>query len=61
MVPLLIAYGLYLILFFGVSYAIVYHLTNFRVEGDKSSLVMWLYIIVAIVIVVGSILLLRPI
>lgn len=61
MVALLLVYLLYLGLYLIVSYAILFHLFRFRVDGDKSGVVIILYIVVSIVIIVGSLFFIRPI
>jgi hypothetical protein len=60
MAILLVIYFIYLVLFAIVSYAIVFHLTKFRIEGDKSGTVLSLYLTLSAIIIIGSILLLRP-
>lgn len=60
MVALLIIYLIYLALFGVISYAVLFHLTRYRLAGDRSGVVFWLYIILSIVIIVGSILFLQP-
>ncbi len=53
MTILFVAYILYLILYGLVSYAIIFHLLRFRVDGDRSRTVIILYIIVSLVVVKG--------
>ena len=54
MLILVIVYLIYLVLYGLVSYAILFHLTRYRVEGDKSGLVLTLYVVLSIVIIFGS-------
>lgn len=60
MVALLIIYLIYLALFGVISYAVLFHLTRYHLAGDRSGVVFWLYVILSIVIIVGSILFLQP-
>jgi hypothetical protein len=59
MLILLVVYGIYLIFYLLISYAILYHLSRFRIEGDKSPIVYWLYIILSAIIIIGSLFFLR--
>lgn len=59
MIYLLAAYFIYLLVYAIVSYAIIFHLVRFRVEGDKSRAVMIAYLVVSGLIVIGSIAFLR--
>ena len=57
---LLLVYFIYIILYVIVSYAILFHLKRFRLDGDKSNSVAMLYIVMSLVIIFGSIAFLRP-
>lgn len=60
MLVLVITYLAYLVLYFFVSYAILFHLIRFRVDGDRSQVVAVLYVIVSFTIIVGSLFFLKP-
>lgn len=61
MITLGIVYLLYLGLYLIVSYAILFHLYRFRVDGDKSGMVIVIYVFLSVVIIVGSLFFIRPI
>lgn len=61
MLALLLVYFIYLVLYALISYAIIFHLIRYRVEGDKSGIVMTLYIAASLIIIIGSIVFLRPV
>lgn len=58
---LLAVYLVYLLLYGLISYAIIYHLTRYSLEGDKSKLVLRGYITLSVVIILVTFLLIRPI
>jgi hypothetical protein len=60
MLALLLIYFIYLVLYALISYAILFHLVRYRIEGDKSGVVLALYVILSVVIIIGSIAFLRP-
>jgi hypothetical protein len=61
MAILLGVYAFYLLLYGLASYAIIYHLTKYRIKGDKSTAALYIYVMTSITVIIGSILLLRPI
>lgn len=60
MAVLLLVYFIYLLLYGLVSYAILFHLVRYRMPGDKSQTVLWTYIVLSLVIIIGSIAFIRP-
>ncbi len=60
MLLLLIAYFIFLVLYGIISYAIIFHFLRYRVEGDKSQLVINIYVFLSIIIILGSFLFIRP-
>ena len=61
MAILLLGYLVYLVLYGIISYAIIYHFTQFRIEGDKSGIALTIYITLSLVIILSSFLLLKPV
>ncbi len=59
MLILFLVYGLYLIIYGIISYAILFHLIRYRVEGDKSGIVTALYISISLFLIIGSLAFLR--
>lgn len=61
MLILFAVYFIYLILYIIISYAIIFHLTRYRTPGDKSGIVLILYLVLSGIIILGSLLALRPV
>lgn len=61
MLALIVVYGVYLVFYAVISYAILFHLRRFRVEGDASRVVSIAYVVISLLIIAGSFLLLKPI
>jgi hypothetical protein len=59
MLILFLVYGLYLIIYGIISYAILFHLIRYRTEGDKSGVVATLYVVVSLFLIIGSLAFLR--
>ncbi|HEY1074440.1 MAG TPA: hypothetical protein VGE59_01925 [Patescibacteria group bacterium] len=57
---LFIIYFIYLLLYGLISYAILFHLVKYQIEGDKSKMVLMLYLVLSAIIIIGSIVFLRP-
>lgn len=60
MTALILVYFIYLILYAVISYAILFHLQRFRIEGDVSGVVMGAYIFLSLAVIFTSIAFLRP-
>lgn len=52
-------YFIYLLLYAVVSYAVLFHLSRYRVEGDISGVVSTIYITLSLVIIGGSLVFMR--